>query len=183
MSCHNVLKLQQSVQASQAGCAAAGTWKLAAGQAVSLRPRTPGVLEIARGCVWLTLGGSLDDLPGAAADHVLHAGERLTVAPGQHVVMEVWSARGGADAAAFHWEGGAAPATASTASAITRDWESGVAQPLRDLGQALGQGGRALVAALADVTGAGGRCGAGLARFFWHRISPRRQRGPCGVQP
>lgn len=183
MSSHNVLKLQQSVQASQAGCAAAGTWKLAAGQAVSLRPHTPGVLKIAQGRVWLTLGGSLADLPGAAADHVLQAGERLTVAPGQHVVMEVWNPSGGVDAAAFRWEGGTAPALALTASGVARDWETGVLQPMRDLVRALAQGGRAMGAALVDVAGAGGRCAAGLARFVVHRIAPQRQRGTCSMHP
>jgi len=186
MSSRNVLELQQSVpagQAGQVGCAEAGSWKLAAGQAVSLRARSPGVLEIARGRVWLTLGGSLDDLPGAAADHVLTAGERLTVAPGQHVVMEAWSPSGGTDAVAFRWGGGTAPATASTASVIARDWECAVVQPLRDLVRALAQGGHAMGAAVVDVAGAGGRCAAGLARFVGHRMAPQRQRATCSVLP
>ena len=148
MSSRNVLKLQQSVQASQAVCAAAGGWKLAAGEAVTLRAHTPGVLEIAQGRVWLTLGGSLANLPGTAADHVLQAGERLAVAPGQHVVMEAWNPSGGADAAAFRWEAATPPATAPTASAIARDWDCAVAQPLRDLVHALAQGGRAMGAAV-----------------------------------
>ena len=176
MSSRNVLKLQQSVQASQAVCAAAGGWKLAAGEAVTLRAHTPGVLEIAQGRVWLTLGGSLANLPGTAADHVLQAGERLAVAPGQHVVMEAWNPQGSAEAVAFRWDALTASALTRPASQAARDWECGVVQPLRDLGQALGQGGRALGTALAGVAGAGGRFAAGLARFALLRIAAPLQR-------
>ncbi|MBP3981700.1 MAG: DUF2917 domain-containing protein [Gammaproteobacteria bacterium] len=183
MSSHHVLKLQQSVQASLAGCAAAGGWKLAAGQAVSLRTNTPGVLEIARGRVWLTLGGSFNHLPGAAVDHVLHAGERLAIAPGQQVVMEAWNPSGGGDVAAFRWEAGTAPAKAPAASAVARDWENGVVQPLRDLVHALAQGRRAMGAAVVNVAGAGGRCAAGLARFVGRWITHQRQRTTCSVLP
>lgn len=176
MSPRNVLESQQSVHAALAGRRAAGCWKLATGRALSLRPHTQGVLQIAQGQVWLTLSGSLADLPGAAADHVLRAGEQLTIAPGQHVVMEAWNPRGNAEAVAFRWDSVVAPATAQPASLAARDWECGVVQPLRDLVQALGQSGRALGAALADVTGAGGRFAAGLARFALHRIAAPLQR-------
>jgi hypothetical protein len=176
MSPRNVLESQQSVHAALAGRRAAGCWKLATGRALSLRPHTHGVLQIAQGQVWLTLSGSLADLPGAAADHVLRAGEQLTIAPGQHVVMEAWNPRGSAEAVAFRWDVMASPALVPPASLAARDWECGVVQPLRDLVQALAQGGRALGAALADVTGAGGRFAAGLARFALNRIAPQWQR-------
>ena len=173
MSPRNVLESQQSVHAALAGRRAAGCWKLATGRALSLRPHTHGVLQIAQGHVWLTLSGSLADLPGAAADHVLRAGEQLTIAPGQHVVMEAWSSHGHAEAVAFRWDPLAAPVLPQSASPAARDWECGVVQPLRDALQARGRGGRALGAALADVTGAGGRFAAGLARFALNRIAPQ----------
>src|SRR5690606_19888733 len=88
MLSRNVLESHQFEQAGLARRTAAGCWKLAHGKALSLRPRTHGVLQIAQGQVWLTLRGSLADRPGVAADHVLRAGQQLTVAPGQHVVME-----------------------------------------------------------------------------------------------
>lgn len=158
---------------------------LAAGQALSLRPRCAGVLEVVQGRVWLTLRGSWSDRPGAVADHVLQAGERLCIAAGQHAVVEAWGPCANADAAALRWSGvTAAPATlAPAAGAASCDWEGGVVQPLRDLRHALGQGGRALGTAMADVAGAGGRCVAGLARFALHRTVPRRQRGPCAALP
>ncbi|PJI96091.1 hypothetical protein CLU85_0830 [Acidovorax sp. 69] len=176
MSPRNVLESQQSVQASVADRPAAGCWKLATGQALSLRPRTQGVLEIARGQVWLTLTGALADRPGAAADYVLRAGDRLVVAPGQHVVMEAWNPRKYPGAVAFRWDGAAAPVAAQPAGGTARDWESGVVLPLRDLVQALAQGGRAVVDALAQVAGAGGRFAVGFARFALYRIAPQRQR-------
>lgn len=176
MSARNVLESQQSVHASTAGRRAAGCWKLATGKALSLRPETHGVLHIAQGQAWVTLSGALADMPGAAADHVLHAGEQLAIPPGQHVVMEAWSSHGHAEAVAFRWDPLAAPVLPELTSAAARDWECGVVQPLRDVLQALGQGGRALGAALADVTGAGGRFAAGLARFALNRIAPQWHR-------
>jgi hypothetical protein len=174
MFARNVLESQQAVHADLAGRPAAGCWKLATGRALSLRPQTHGVLQIAQGQVWLTLSGSLGDLPGPASDHVLRAGDQLVVPPGQHVVMEPWDPSGRADAVAFRWDSmGALPT-----SLAARDWECGVVQPLRDLGHALGQGGRALGAAVVDVMGAGGRFAAGLARFALHRIAAPLQRRP-----
>lgn len=188
MSPRNVLESQQSVQAPQAGRSAAGCWKLANGRALSLVPQAHGVLEIVQGRVWVTLGGGGSDggdgadLQSAAADHVLHAGEQLRIAPGQHVVLEAWGLSGSVEAVAFRWDGAMASATpvaSPTASLAARDWECGVVQPLRDLLHALGQGGRALGATLVDVTGAGGRFAAGLARFALYRIAPQRQRRPA----
>ena len=167
MSARNVLESQQSVHAATAGRRAAGCWKLATGQALSLHPNSHGVLQIAQGQAWVTLRGALADLPGAAVDHVLQPGEQLLVAPGQHVVMEAWSGSGCAESVAFRWDVLAAPALAQPASTAARDWECGVVQPLRDLGQ----GGRALGTALAGVAGAGGRFAAGLARFALLRIA------------
>jgi hypothetical protein len=110
---------------------------------------------------------------------VLQAGERLAGAPGQHVVLEAWNPSGGAeDGVALRWEAGTAPTT----TAVARDWDCAVVQPLRDLVRALAQGGRAMGAALVDAAGAGGRCAAGLARFVGHRMVPRRDRATCSVQ-
>ena len=86
------------------------------------------------------------------------------------------------EAVEVRWEGVTAPATLRAASADARDWEHGVAQPLRDLGRALGQLGRALGTAVAEVVHAGGRCAAGLARFALYRAMPRRQRVSCSAR-
>lgn len=163
----------------------AGCWKLEARHALSLRPRQPGVLEIAQGRAWVTLTGAAQALP---ADHVLHAGDRLSLLPGQHAVVEAWGLPGAVDAAgalAFRWDcalpvaGSVASdsARAEGAAAVAVCWDRAVAQPLRDLRLALGQGGRAVVGAAADAAGAVGRLVLGLARFAAYRLAgawPRR---------
>lgn len=199
MSPRNVLESQQSVHADLAGRSAAGCWKLAAGRALSLHPRHPrqrSVLEIAQGRVWLTVSPaspwhsrqSAAAAASAAVDQVLQAGERLTIEPGQHVVMEAWSQSGegpNADAVAFRWDRAPAAAWAPSLAGLqahtsaASDWECGVVQPLRDLVHALGQGGRAVGTALADMAAAGGRFAAGLARFALHRIAAPSTRKPA----
>lgn len=165
----------------------AGCWKLEARRALSLHPREPGVLEIAQGRAWVTLTGAAQALP---ADHVLHAGERLSLAPGQHAVVEAWGPPGAVDAAAalaFRWDcappvaspAASAPVHAEGVAAVAAGvcWDRAVVQPLRDLRLALGQGSRAVVGAAADAAGAVGRLLLGLARFATYRLAgawPRR---------
>lgn len=181
MSARNVLESQQSVQAAAARRPAAGCWKLTPGRALSLHPRERSVLEIAQGRVWLTLAGaSPADLPGAVADHVLQAGDRLTIAPGQHVVMEAWSPAGApAEGIAFQWAAEASAVGRHTLPRPGAEWECGVVLPLCDLLQALAQGGRAVGLAGTQALGAGGRLAFGIARFALFRIAAPRERRPA----
>lgn len=191
MSARNVLESQQSVQAAVAGRSAAGCWKLTPGRALSLHPRERSVLEIARGRVWLTLSGTLPrhqpaDMPAdlllGVADHLLQAGDRLDIAAGQHVVMEVWTPAGSpGEDVAFHWHGAPAPVPAQgrCAQRPGAEWECGVVQPLRDLVQALAQGGRAVGLAGGHAIGAGGRLVLGIARFALIRIAAPRESKPA----
>ena len=178
MSARNVLESQQSVHAGTAGRSVAGCWKLPAGRALSLHPRTPGVLQIAQGRVWLTLAGAPSAArPPAEADQVLRAGDCITIAAGQHVVIEeAWALQGATpDGVAFEWKA-AAQAAAGQAPRPGAEWECSVAQPLRDLLQAVGQGGRAVAQAGAQALGAGGRLARGIARFALFRIAAQRAR-------
>jgi quercetin dioxygenase-like cupin family protein len=60
------------------------TTRLVPGQALTLRAtRAPRRLVVTSGRLWLTVSGGNDD-------HWLHAGEALTLAPGQEVVVEAW---------------------------------------------------------------------------------------------
>lgn len=194
MSARNVLESQQSVQAAVAGRPAAGCWKLAPGRALSLHPREHGVLEVAQGRVWLTLSGASPtplpadlpaDLPRGVADHLLQAGDRLAIAAGQHVVMEAWNPAGLPDGGvAFHWTGAPIPVPVSVQGQYAvrpgAEWECGVVQPLRDLVQALAQGGRAVGQAGAQALGAGGRLALGIGRFALIRIAaPRESSDAC----
>lgn len=185
MSSHVVPASSSSRSSASPAALLAGCWKLEAHRALSLRPREPGVLEIAQGRAWVTLTGAAQVLP---EDHVLHAGDRLSLRPGQHAVVEAWGPHGAADAAgvlAFRWDcalpvaGSVASdsARAEGAAAVVVCWDRAVAQPLRDLRLALGQGGRAVVGAAADAVGAMGRLVLGLARFAAYRLAgawPRR---------
>jgi hypothetical protein len=146
------------------------------------------VLEIAQGRVWVTVsGGPSAGVPGRDADQVLQAGDRLSVAAGQHLVMEAWSlpGTGPAQGVAFCWEGAAMAATATAAATGrhaargTPEWECGVVQPLRELLQALAQGGRAVAAATGQVLHAGSRLAWGVARFALFRIAAPRVRRPA----
>lgn len=173
MSSRTVLESQQSANASTAGCVLAGSWKLDAGRAITLNPRERSVLEISQGRVWLSVGARPGQPDQATEDIVLLQGQTLVIEPGQRVVMESWYLRGGAPSAvAFCWDSAPVAALADAAA----DWELGVAQPLRDLVCALGQGGRAVGAAVAATLGASGRLVAGLVRFALHRIAPQRVR-------
>ena len=70
--------LQQSVGAGRA---------LAAGEALTLRPRSDSVLRVTHGRLWLTASGT----PGHAPQDVfLGCGEHLTLCAGQDVVVEAW---------------------------------------------------------------------------------------------
>lgn len=137
--------------------AVSGCWPLYSGRAVSLKPREPALLRIAHGRVWLTAGASSED-------RVLGAGDMLAVEAGTHVVMEPWSPHADDMPVLFLWER-VAPQHRFASTRAGRDWEAGVVQPLRDLRGALAGAGRAVGAAVADVATAGGRLGAGLARF------------------
>ena len=60
------------------------TTRLAPGQALTLAAaRTPRRLVVIGGRLWLTVAGQADD-------HWLRAGEGLTLAAGQSVVVEAW---------------------------------------------------------------------------------------------
>jgi hypothetical protein len=159
-----------------------GCWQLQAHRALSLRPRWPGVLEIAQGRAWVTLTGTAQAVP---ADHVLHAGDRLSLWPGQHAVVEAWGLPGEADCAAalaFRWDCAApvacpaasAPGRAEGAAAVAVCWDRAVVQPLRDLRLALRQGGHAVVGAAADAARAVARLVLGLARFAAYRLGACR---------
>ncbi|MES2611219.1 MAG: DUF2917 domain-containing protein [Pseudomonadota bacterium] len=177
MSSRTVLESQQSAIAPAAGRVLAGSWKLDAGRVITLNPRERSVLEISQGRVWLSVGARPGQADQATEDIVLVRGQSLVIESGQQVVMESWYLRGGAPSAvAFCWD--SAPATRLVADSAL-DWELGVAQPLRELVCALGQGGRAVSAAVAATLGASGRLAAGLVRFALHRIATQRARMPA----
>ena len=138
-----------------------GFWKLKPGRALSLRPRRPGVLRIARGRVWATFDGPHHGAANQLGDQFLQAGEQMEVKPGQRLVVEPLE-HGGRNDVFFEW----VPAL-EIANVPTGQHARGVTQPLQDLVLALGLVGTALV-----------RLGAGLMAYVRHGVS-----GRPGVHP
>lgn len=123
----------------------AGCWTLAAGRALSLRPREDGVLRIAGGAAWITFDGPHAGPANDQGDLLLAPGESLRVAAGRRLVLETH----GSAPVAFQWDF----APQLQAVPLAQDWA--------ELRQAVGL-------ALA----AGGRLAAGLARLAWHGLRP-----------
>jgi hypothetical protein len=152
--------------ASAPATALPGTWKLARGRAVTLRPVTDGILRIAHGRVWATVEGPHGHTPCDSGDHVLQAGRSMFVRAGQRVVIEAWNASG---ASYFAWD----PVFATAGDARVN--QAVVLQPLAELRMALGLAGRAL-----------GQLATGLGQLAWnalgggHRALPRRRHGLAG---
>ncbi|WP_353619181.1 DUF2917 domain-containing protein [Paracidovorax cattleyae] len=63
-------------------------YRLDSGKAHSLRPRVPMALRIASGRAWVTIDDPMGECDPAAGDIVLHAGQTLWIAAGQHAVIE-----------------------------------------------------------------------------------------------
>jgi hypothetical protein len=162
MEAQNQLESQQSLPVT----ALAGCWKLDAGRATTLQPQQAGVFRVAHGAVWITFND-----PAAAVgagnglgDHILYAGEQIKLPAGQKAVVEPWSVnspKSTAQAAAyFSWtpEWAAARSSDRSPSLVAAPAQSGVVQPMRDLGVALGLAAGALgrlAMALVGARGAG----------------------------
>jgi len=162
MEAQNQLESQQSLPVT----ALAGCWKLDAGRATTLQPQQAGVFRVAHGAVWITFND-----PGAAVgagnglgDHILYAGEQIKLPAGQKAVVEPWGVNSQAQAAAyFSWtpEWAAARSADRSPRLVAAASERDVAQPLRDLGLALGLAAGALGRLAMALVGArnGGRRG------------------------
>ena len=157
MASQTLTQMQQSNDAT----ALPGTWKLPAGQAITFQPREAGVLRVAHGQLWATFdgphAGPLNDL----GDHVIAAGERLRLCPGQRLVVEAWNTQA---AAYFTWD--PLPVAARTAPLRV----AAVVQPLADLRLALTFGAGATV-----------RLIKGLAALAWDALAVRRTDNGCSA--
>lgn len=135
--------------------ALAAYWELPAGRAMSLRPRQDSVLRVAQGQVWATLDGPHARREG---DLFLAAGEQLTVAAGQRVVIEPRGTPRDAPAC-FSWT----PAPQPAAQAGATPWQQAVIQPVSDLRLALGNAALALRGAAGALLRLARGLAAGLA--------------------
>jgi hypothetical protein len=121
-----------------------GCWQLAAGHAITLKPRWNGVLRVAHGSLWVTVDGQRVGAGNQSGDLMLHAGDELALRRGQRVVMESLDAQ---HSAWFAWD--PVPVMARSASR----WQVAVVQPLLDLRLALGLAGAALTRLLLGLVG------------------------------
>jgi hypothetical protein len=138
------------VSSSAAGRAkTAGAWALAPGRAMQLRPRETGRLQILCGRVWATTDAEHDSIARRFGDLVLQAGDSLTVAAGQRLVIEPLD---GGDAGPVYFDWQELPVLAGAPRPA--HWQAQVATPGRELWASLGQTGQAL-----------GRLGWGLAVY------------------
>lgn len=149
MALQTLAQMHQSTSAPQLP----GTWKLGAGQAITLQPTEHGTLKVAHGRVWATFDGPHQGALNDLGDHVIGVGERLWVRAGQRIVIQAWDRR---QPAYFSWDPAAAPAAVRGVSL------AGVLQPLADLRLALAFG-----------AGAAARLATGLARLAWEVVAVR----------
>lgn len=162
--------IAQLLQASPA-TALPGTWKLARGRAITLRPATNGVLRVGHGRVWATVDGPHGVGPQDSGDHILEVGRSMWVRAGQRVVIESWNKAG---AAYFSWDPVLAPVTVGVPR--QRVTFAVVVQPLADLRMAAVLGLRAL-----------GRLAQGLGRLAADQLPlrggvPQGRVAHCGRQ-
>lgn len=148
MNARAIAQLLQSAPAT----ALPGTWKLARGRAVSLRPTQDGILRVAHGRVWATVDGPHGGTPCDAGDHVLEVGRSMYLRAGQRVVIEAWNLSG---ASYFAWD----PVFAAATVQRPRVTVAAVLQPLADLRMAFGLALRAT-----------GQLASGLGRLAWDRL-------------
>jgi hypothetical protein len=132
-----------------------GTWKLAAGRAITLEPRDSGLLKVAHGRLWVTFEGPHHGHLNESGDHVMGVGEQLRLKPGQRVVVESWNE---GCPAYFSWD--PVPVT----QAVRRMRLDDVVQPLADLRLALVFGGHAAA-----------RLVSGLATLGWQSLFGPRE--------
>lgn len=116
-------ELQQSLRAGDT----TGSWQLAPGRALSLCPRSDGVLRISRGRAWATLDVPPHGHRNETGDHCLQAGEQLSVCAGRHLVLESLDS----EPVDFEWLH--APALVPLRLS---HWNEAVLAPLADLGRA-----------------------------------------------
>ena len=150
MRAPNVTRFLDSAPAT----ALPGTWKLARGRAVTLRPTSDGVVRIAHGRVWATVDGPHGGTPDDAGDHILQVGRSMFVRAGQRVVLEAWNASG---ASYFAWD----PVPDAVTVARRRVDLSVVLQPLSDLRVAASLAVRAM-----------GQLAGGFVRLGWALVRP-----------
>ncbi len=154
-------QLQQPAAAIQYGAfalSADAPWVLAKGRAVTLRPRTAGVLRVVSGRAWATLDVSRHTPLLETGDHFVALGHDLQLRAGQRVVVEAWPHKG-QDEIKLQWE-------AQPELCMASRWQAKVVEPLGDVGHGLALVARALGRLVAGLAGYANVFAAGRGRVL-----------------
>ena len=134
------------------------SWKLPHGHAVTLKPRTAGVLQVVSGRAWATLDVARHTPLSDAGDHFVALGHDLPLRAGQRVVVEAWPYHG-QDSIRLQW----VPLPESGAASR---WQATVVEPARDIGYGLALVARSMLRLLAGLAGFGDYLVAGRGRVL-----------------
>lgn len=136
--------------------ATAAPMALGKGKAIAWRAPGAGVLRVTSGRLWVTLDVTPRSPLYDMGDHMLVRGHDLRLRGGQRVVVEAWpcAAEG---LTQLQW-------VAAPPSRLALRWQTGVAEPVRDLVQGLGQSVRASGRLLTGLLGYAGLVAAGRGR-------------------
>ncbi len=120
-------------------------WVLPKDRAVTLRPRTAGVLRVVSGRAWATLDVSRHTPLTESGDHFVALGHDLQLRAGQRVVVEAWPYKG-QDGIQLQW-------VAQPETCLATRWQTNVVEPMRDIGHGLALVARALWRLLGGLAG------------------------------
>jgi hypothetical protein len=151
--------LTHSLAPSSAPASLPGTWKLAAGRAITLEPPEDGSMRVAHGCIWATYDGPHYGASNDFGDFVVGAGDRLWVRAGQRLVIQSWERQA---PAYFSWD----PVVETRP--VREPSFAPLLQPLADLRLAIAIGLRA-----------SGRLAVALAQVARDMLLPRRAQPAC----
>ena len=141
-------QLQQPAADLQYGVFSLSTdapWVLAKGKAVTLRPRTAGVLRVVSGRAWATVDVFRHTPLLETGDHFVALGHDLQLRAGQRVVVEAWPHKG-QDVIQLQW-------VAQPQACLATRWQTNVVEPARDIGHGLALVARALWRLLGGLAG------------------------------
>ena len=133
-------------------------WVLAKGRAVTLRPRTAGVLRVVSGRAWATVDVFRHTPLLETGDHFVALGHDLQLRAGQRVVVEAWPHKG-QDQIKLQW-------VAQPEVCLTTRWQVRVVEPTRDVGHGLALVARALVRLVSGLSGYANVFAAGRGRVL-----------------
>jgi hypothetical protein len=138
--------------------ATAAPLALGKGEVIAWRAPGAGVLRVTAGRLWVTLDVARRSPLSDMGDHMVALGHDLRLRAGQRVVVEAWP-HAGESLTQLQW-------VAAPPSCMAQRWQTGVAEPVRDVVQGLGLAVRASGRLLTGLLGYAGFFAAGRGRVL-----------------